>query len=127
MIHCLTVRQPGAWLLIHGTKDIENRDWATSYRGELWIHASKGMTRSEYEDARAFVARFDPALAEAIPQPVDLVRGAIIRKMILRVIVTESGSPWFQGIAWPMGLRFSITRRVGWLRQSRLSRNFIRI
>jgi len=35
----LSVMQPWATLLFHG-KNIENRTWATKYRGELLIHAS---------------------------------------------------------------------------------------
>lgn len=35
----ITVRQPWAWGLIHGAKRIENRTWATSFRGRLAIHA----------------------------------------------------------------------------------------
>ena len=37
----LTVLQPWAWALIHGPKRIENRSWATYYRGPLVIHAGK--------------------------------------------------------------------------------------
>lgn len=37
----LSVRQPWAWLIGKGWKDVENRSWATSYRGRLYIHASK--------------------------------------------------------------------------------------
>lgn len=36
---CLSVRQPWAWAIIHGGKDVENRTWATKYRGPLGIHA----------------------------------------------------------------------------------------
>lgn len=35
----LTVRQPWAWAIIHAGKNIENRSWATQYRGPLAIHA----------------------------------------------------------------------------------------
>jgi hypothetical protein len=45
----LSIRQPWAWLILHAGKDIENRDWPTKYRGPFLIHASKGMTRDEYE------------------------------------------------------------------------------
>nr|WP_294560249.1 ASCH domain-containing protein [uncultured Rhodopila sp.] len=93
----ITVRQPWAWLLIQGTKDIENRDWPTNVRGQVAIHAAKGMTRFEYEDAWEFVAHFDPLLAWQMPLPKELVRGAIIGTMILRDCVTSSKSPWFQG------------------------------
>lgn len=44
----LTVCQPWAWAIVHHTKRIENRSWATSYRGPIAIHAGKSrahMTR----------------------------------------------------------------------------------
>lgn len=37
----LSVRQPWAWAILHAGKDVENRSWATGYRGELLIHAGK--------------------------------------------------------------------------------------
>lgn len=36
----LTVRQPWAWAIIHGGKDIENRTTPWKYRGPLAIHAA---------------------------------------------------------------------------------------
>lgn len=50
----LSIRQPWAWLIVNGHKDIENRSWATRFRGPVLIHAAKGMTRQEYEDAADF-------------------------------------------------------------------------
>jgi len=37
----LSIRQPWAWLIVNGYKPVENRSWATAYRGPLLIHASK--------------------------------------------------------------------------------------
>ena len=37
----LSVRQPWAWAIIHGGKDVENRNWYTSFRGTLAIHAER--------------------------------------------------------------------------------------
>ncbi len=51
----LSIRQPWAWLIAHGYKDIENRKWSTNYRGPLLIHAAKGLTKSEYKWVRLFV------------------------------------------------------------------------
>lgn len=39
----ITICQPWAWAIIHGPKRIENRTWATHYRGPLAIHAGKGQ------------------------------------------------------------------------------------
>ena len=41
MVKVLSVRQPWAWLIVAGLKDIENRTWKTDYRGRLLIHAGK--------------------------------------------------------------------------------------
>jgi len=40
-LRCLTVRQPWAWAIIHGGKDVENRtrNIAGGYRGPVAIHA----------------------------------------------------------------------------------------
>lgn len=93
----LSIRQPWAWLLIHGPKDIENRDWLTRYRGPVAIHAAKGMTREEWLNCVEFVMNFDRKLADSIPPPDNLVRGAVIGLMDLRDCTTNSSSPWFQG------------------------------
>ena len=37
----ITICQPYAELIASGAKRVENRTWATSYRGELAIHAGK--------------------------------------------------------------------------------------
>lgn len=41
----LTVRQPWAWAIVHGGKDVENRvrNIAGSYRGPVAIHVSKSF------------------------------------------------------------------------------------
>ena len=35
----LSVRAPWWWYIIHGYKDIENREWKTQFRGRVLIHA----------------------------------------------------------------------------------------
>ena len=40
IFRCLSIRQPAASLVVIGRKPIENRSWATSYRGAIAIHAS---------------------------------------------------------------------------------------
>lgn len=37
----LSLRQPWAWAILHAGKTIENRTWATRYRGRIRIHAAK--------------------------------------------------------------------------------------
>ena len=35
----ITIKQPWASLIVDGVKDIENRTWATNYRGLVLVHA----------------------------------------------------------------------------------------
>lgn len=44
---CISIKQPWAWLIVSGHKDIENRDWATRIRGAVAIHAGKYVPTSE--------------------------------------------------------------------------------
>jgi len=37
----LSVKNPWAWLICAGYKDVENRTWKTNYRGKILIHTSK--------------------------------------------------------------------------------------
>lgn len=39
MSKAISIKQPWASLIVAGIKDIENRTWATKYRGPLLIHA----------------------------------------------------------------------------------------
>jgi hypothetical protein len=52
-VRAITVRQPLAWAIIHGGKDVENRtrNLAGSYRGQVAIHAAKAIAdRSGWTD-----------------------------------------------------------------------------
>lgn len=91
----LSIRQPWAWLILHAGKDIENRDWATKVRGLILIHAGKGMTRDEYEDAADC---YDPGdIGPDLPPFEALERGGIVGQVEIVDCVTESRSPWFFG------------------------------
>lgn len=98
----LSVRQPWAWAIVHAEKDIENRTWQAvnhglAQRGRIAIHAAKGMTRDEYEEAREFIDR----QGYTCPGPTALFRGGIIGSVEVVDVVTKSDSPWFFG---PRGL-----------------------
>ncbi|MEM7300696.1 MAG: ASCH domain-containing protein [Pseudomonadota bacterium] len=98
----LSVRQPWAWAIIHAGKDIENRSWQAvnhgrNVRGRIAIHASKGMTQAEYNDASGFIE----SLGISCPRPDRLLMGGIIGTVDVVDVVSESDSPWFFG---PRGL-----------------------
>jgi hypothetical protein len=89
----LSIRQPWAWLIANGHKDIENRCWKTYLRGRFLIHASKGMTRDDY--ATASVMAEEQGIE--LPSFGDLERGGIIGEATITDCVTQDASPWFFG------------------------------
>lgn len=100
----LSVRQPWAWALVHGGKDVENRTEMAVRHGmrsqigkRIAIHASKGMTRDEYKSASEFMS----GLGVDCPAAADLLRGGIIGSAYVASVVKEHTSPWFFG---PRGL-----------------------
>lgn len=106
---CISIRQPWASLILKAGKDIENRTWSTKLRGRVLIHAAKGMTRTEHEDAIAFAVqaiKADPRNAGVTKLTTlrelgfafdELQRGGIIGSVEIVDCVSESKSPWFIG------------------------------
>lgn len=47
-VRVLSVRQPWASAIIWGGKDIENREWATRYRGLLLIHVAQRVDDGDW-------------------------------------------------------------------------------
>lgn len=47
----LSIRAPWWWAILYAGKDVENRDWRTSYRGPVLIHASTWWRLHEVADA----------------------------------------------------------------------------
>jgi hypothetical protein len=94
----IAIRQPYAWAIIHGGKDVENRSQRAAFQfkpaiGErVLIHASKGMTAAEYENASAFMA----SIGVRCPQCEALQFGGVIGSVFVRDVVTRSDSPWFR-------------------------------
>ena len=103
MTLALSIRQPWASLILLAGKDIENRTWGTRVRGPILIHAAKGMTKREYQDAMGFVHEVDSRRLYALEAlfdslcPENLPRGGIIGSVNLADCVYQSDSPWFQG------------------------------
>lgn len=99
-LYVLSIRQPWAWLILNAGKDVENRSRLTRIRGRILIHASKGMTRHEFEDgmdtwqAVRRKAGMDPAGQPAFG---DMPRGGIVGSVEIVDCVASSSSPWFFG------------------------------
>lgn len=58
-MRALTVRQPWAWAIIEGGKDVENRTAAWSYRGQLAIHAGAQRSDRGYDSPLIQAAALD--------------------------------------------------------------------
>ena len=88
----LCVKQPWAWAIVHGGKDVENRTWRSPYRGLVLIHASSPPKRAYLEEDLEEVStrvRRQPAAIEK-----QLLYGAILGAVDLVDIVDDSESPW---------------------------------
>lgn len=66
----LTIKQPWATLIMQGDKRFEFRSWQTKYRGDLLIHAGKGIDKEAMK-----------RLAKYIPK--DMPSGKILGKVTL--------------------------------------------
>ena len=98
---CLSVRQPWAWAILNCGKDIENRNWPTKFRGPVLLHASKGCTRNEFEDAIWVIGgivatdpRYDAIVPPELP---EVSRGGIVGRVEIVDCVAGGESPWFSG------------------------------
>ncbi len=47
MLKVLSIKEPFATLIKDGVKIYETRSWKTNYRGEIYIHASLSLSKSE--------------------------------------------------------------------------------
>jgi hypothetical protein len=90
-MRALSVRQPYAWLIVAGLKDVENRSRRLRHRGPLLIHASIAIT-----PLREIEERFGVMIPESALQ-----FGGVIGVVDLIDCVEAHPSPWFEG---PFGL-----------------------
>lgn len=87
----LTISQPYASLIADGEKFVENRRWATLYRGPLAIHAGKGtqyLTRDELK-------KYSTGAIVAVVELVGCVtRDRISREARAGRVVVGGGCPY---------------------------------
>lgn len=95
----LSIRQPYAWAIVMGFKDVENRSWATHHRGPVLIHAG---LREQSADVDAVLRR----VADQTGTALTLIRnsyhtlgarGAIVGAATLTGDYNSHPSPWFAG------------------------------
>ena len=107
----LTLKQPYAWMVIHGSKDIENRTWVNALLWDLIerqepfaVHAGVSIRGDYYDKACAYARSQDPALR--VPPKDDLVLGAILGTAIPAEI--------FHPDDWLLGRRWHMRDHYGW-------------
>jgi hypothetical protein len=98
----LVIRQPWAWLIVHGYKDIENRSWSTNFRGKFLVSASQRLTEKDYWNCYGFVMSVNEWIPDMnmkiqLPRKEDLQRGGIVGQVELVDCVSDSKSLWFEG------------------------------
>ncbi len=96
----LTLKQPWAWMVIYGTKPLENRRWWNKLCQALMsecepfaVHVGEKVTRSYYADAVEFARQEDPELV--VPSMEELVYGALLGTAVIWGKYTpEQWRPW---------------------------------
>lgn len=97
----LSIRQPYAWLIVNGIKDVENRTWRTDYRGPVLIHAGKTYPKGEHADDLECFHR------QGFPEDRESMLGGIVGMATITGCVTSSTSKWWIG---PVGFTLADVR-----------------
>lgn len=106
----ISIRQPWAWLIVNGYKDIENRTWRTKYRGPVLIHASASMpTWADWGAALDILQSLTPGELVEFPDRDRFLLGGIVGVATITDCVDDSASPWFFG---PKGFTLAHAKRV---------------
>ena len=90
-MRALSVRQPWAWLIVNGYKDIENRSWPTKFRGRVYVHAGMRVVPEDFPAQRAYIRE------SGIMIPENLPLGSIVGEITITDCSDFLDSPWFCG------------------------------
>lgn len=94
-MRCISVRQPWAYLILEGGKNVENRTWRTGYRGPLLIHASRQWASHEPGSRRqADMVSAIRIEGKLVQWPPNLPRGAIVGMVELVGYASRVDNPW---------------------------------
>lgn len=88
--HALTLWEPWAHAILYLGKDVENRPWATKFRGRIAIHAS--VRKPKMEDVRSVLALAGRSI-EADGMPIFHL-GCIVGTVEVVGCIRNSSSPW---------------------------------
>ena len=86
----LSIRQPWAWLIVQGYKDVENRTWRTNVRGDFLVHAGCIFDEKGYDWVGT-------EMEIVLPGIDTFDRGGVIGAVEIVDCVRNYASPWFTG------------------------------
>ncbi len=96
-MRALTVRQPFAWAITAGHKDIENRSWAPSLLPDEVFAIHAGSRKPDPDDVQTVRRRF----GRTARVPDEYAFGAIVAVARAAGTVSKSRSKWFTGpVGW---------------------------
>lgn len=102
----LSIKQPWAWLIVHGHKDIENRSWLKRFPPRVLVHAGRNFDDTAH---RALIAGRHPArpmemislqIAEAYEKAFranEVKTGGVVGVTDIVGVQEDHDSPWFVG------------------------------
>ena len=91
-MRALTIKQPWAWAIIMGHKDVENRKSWTNVRETILVHAAKQF------DPLGFQFLWEVGLISKLPK--DLPRGAILGTVTIADCIKGYESEWAIRGSW---------------------------
>jgi hypothetical protein len=94
-LKAISIRQPWAWLIVNGYKNVENRIWAANLRGRVLIHAGASKSDTTPEALAHIKRKFKVA---CLPDTFDT--GGIVGIAEITDCVRRHRSKWFHGPFW---------------------------
>lgn len=101
-----SIKNPWAWLIVHGGKNVENRKWQPKFRGRFLVHASKGFDKAGYRKLKE--------QGVEMPNPLEFYYGCVIGSAELyevrsrEEILKDTGEnypKWYDGSKYALMLR----------------------
>ena len=103
-LKAISIRQPWAWLIVNGYKDVENRIWEAKLRGPVLIHTGKSRAHLTAEELKYIKRHYRLAnLAGSFDT------GGIVGIAEITDCVRRHRSKWFHG---PFGWVLANARRL---------------
>lgn len=104
----LSIKNPWAYLIAAGIKDVENRSWPTKHRGKILIHATRKDAHQDFTAHSLLTpAQFNLLSNEDKIKLLDknFVRSAIIGEVEIVGCVDNSKSVWAEPRQWHWELK----------------------